>query len=71
MKGAEELKAVLIEESENDFKNSITGDQSWFYLSCEPKWKMSISIDDVPKKVSKPIHTQKVMITFMFTKHYR
>lgn len=37
MKGAEELKAVLIEESENDFKNLITGDQSWFYLSYEPK----------------------------------
>lgn len=23
----------------------------------------------MPKKVSKPIHTQKVMITFIFTKH--
>lgn len=69
LKGANELKAALIEESKKDFQKLITGDQSWFFLTYEPRNKWSLSAEEVPNRVSKAIHTQKVMITIMFTKH--
>lgn len=67
--GAQQLKSILISESQNDFSNLITGDQSWFFLSYEPTTKWSLSKDDVPVRVSKGIHTEKVMITVMFSKN--
>lgn len=67
--GALELKSILVSESQKDFINLITGDQSWFFLSYEPAKKWSISKDDVPFRVSKSICTEKVMITVMFSKN--
>lgn len=67
--GAQQLKNALLNESKKDYNHLITGDQSWFFLSYEPKRKWSLTKEEVPVRVSKAIHTQKVMITIMFTKN--
>lgn len=67
--GAQQLKQTLLTESKTDYNHLITGDQSWFYLSYEPKRKWSLTKDEVPVRVSKAIHTKKVMLTIMFTKN--
>lgn len=68
--GAQQLKSALISSAKKDFENLITGDQSWFFLSYEPKTKWSLSIEDVPQRVQKKIQTIKFMVTVMFSKNH-
>jgi hypothetical protein len=46
-----------------DFRDLVTGNESWFTLEFQHSAKWSVSRDNVPQKVRQQIHTMKFMLT--------
>jgi hypothetical protein len=54
----------LLEDVErNDFRNIVTGDESWFTLELQQSAKWSTVHEDVPQRVRQQIGKQKFLLT--------
>jgi hypothetical protein len=55
----EELRA----DEGNEFANTMAGDKSWFFLSCELDSMFARTRDEVILKTRQTIGSEKVMVT--------
>jgi hypothetical protein len=49
-----------------NFRNLVTGDQSWLTFQFQHSAKWAVSLDDVAQKVRQLIGTSKFMLTVMW-----
>jgi chemotaxis methyl-accepting protein methylase len=47
----------------NEFKNTMTGDESWFFLGCESDSLFECTRNEVIPGTSQKIGSEKVMVT--------
>jgi histone-lysine N-methyltransferase SETMAR len=64
---ARRLLKSLKADQKNNFRNIMTGDESWFYYQYESDAMFAHSRDEVIPRVSKTIDAKKVMFTIFFT----
>jgi hypothetical protein len=60
---SKELLQLLESQHRFGFRDTVTGDKSWFLQNYEPWQIWCLSGDEVPKRVSRTIATPKKMLT--------
>jgi histone-lysine N-methyltransferase SETMAR len=61
------LAEALRADEKNQFRNIMTGDESWFYYQYESDAMYAHSRNEVIPRVSKAIDSKKCMVTIFFT----
>ena len=61
-----ELLPILEALQRNNFRNVVTGDESWFYLETGHSAQWSVCRDDVATKTKPTISTPKFMLTVIW-----
>jgi hypothetical protein len=65
----QKMLPYLEKATSQDWKNLVTGDESWFYLSQLPSRMWSLARDDVTTNVRHDFQTKKIMFTIMWNPH--
>jgi histone-lysine N-methyltransferase SETMAR len=62
----QELLPLLERMEASNFRNIVTGDESWFTLELQQSAKWSTSREDMPQRVRQQIGTRKFMLTVIW-----
>jgi transposase len=62
-----ELLAVLERDRRNQFRNVVTGDESWFFLYYSHDSIWTQSRDEVPERISQKIDTEKCLLSVLWS----
>jgi hypothetical protein len=66
MKKCQELRRLLERMEGSNFRNTVTGDESWFTFELQQSAKWRTSREDVPQRVRQQIGTRKFMLTLIW-----